>query len=356
MIKKSIKLMLLSIFLTGCIKAPVDNTPLIIIEDAMGRAVPLADYPDEIVIAGRQTPMLANFAYLFADSSEKIVGIENRSQSSDRFLSLLDDDYLTKVVIEKGAGAEQISPLEPDLVILKDVMKGEIGDQLETIGIQPIYVSFETIEDINRDMRILGEVFQDTEKAEFVIRFFEEKKSELDQMVQISSRKPDVLILQAKSAEGEIIFSVPPVNWLQTVMVDELKANAVWKGDADSGGWMDVNIEQIIAWNPELIIVINYQGQAQQIIEQLRGDDVWKTFLSASNCVIKPFPYDFQSWDQPDPRWILGYAGLAHFLYSDAVDAEVVYDIVQDFYQQLYGLDIAYIEAEIIPILKTQFE
>ena len=356
MIKKSITILLLSIFLTGCMQASDDVTPVVVIEDALGRVVPFAEYPDAIVIAGRQTPMLANFAYLFAESSEKVIAIENRSQSSDRFLSLLDEDYISKVIIEKGAGAEQISPLEPDLVILKDVMQGEIGDQLETIGIQPIYVSFETIEDINRDTRILGEVFQETEKAESVILFFEETKAEIDQMILGSSSKPDVLILQAKNAEGEIVFSVPSVNWLQTVMVDELQANAVWKDGTDSGGWMDVNIEQIIAWNPEQIIVINYQGQAQQIIEQMQGDDVWSAFITATNCEINPYPYDFQSWDQPDPRWILGYASLAHYLYADSVGVNVVFEIVEDFYQQLYGLEPEYIEAEIIPILQTQFE
>lgn len=231
MIKKIILTLFMMGLLIGCTENTVGTTPALVIHDALGREVAFPLLPDQIVIAGKQTPMLANFAYLFDSSREKITAIENRSQSSDLFLSYIDDQYINKLIIEKGAGAEQIAPLYPDLVILKTGMKDQIGDQLETIGANPVYVSFETIEEIYRDTRAFGALFDDAAKAETVISFYEDKKSSIDKLVSKSKMNPDVLLLQISEAEGDFTYSVPSPSWLQTTIVDALHANAVWKDE-----------------------------------------------------------------------------------------------------------------------------
>ncbi len=357
MIKKVWLWVLLVVLIAGCgnIQSEI-SPPVLTITDALDREVTFNEYPDQIVIAGRQTPMLANFAYLFKSNTDKIIAIENRTQSADQFLTLVDDQYSSKVVIERGAGAEQIAPFEPDAVILKSTMKAQIGDQLETVGIHPVYVSFETIEEIYRDVRILGTLFNDPEKVSHINAFYKEKKSFIDDLVDNEKNTTDVLLLQAKEIDGNYIFSVPPTNWLQTAMATELQANPVWVEDVESGGWMDVNIEQIIRWEPELILIINYQGKAPKIIESLQADGVWTEFLADKGTVLKPFIYDFQSWDQPDPRWILGYASLAYYFYPDVIDEEIMYEMVRDFYQEMYGVGIDVVDTEVIPIIAAQIQ
>jgi len=344
------------ILVNGCSKQEETLKPVISLIDATERKIAFTSYPDDIVIAGKQTPMLANFAYLFEGSAKIISAIENRSQSASEFLSIVDKDYDKKAILELGAGAEQISPLEPEAVILKSTMKEQIGDQLETVGIEPVYVSFETIDEIYRDLEILGRLFNDHKKSEEVISFYQDKKLSIDQLVAESETETDILVIQVKEIGEKFIYSVPPIIWLQTAMIQELKANAVWTDDIASGGWMEVNLEQIFQWQPEMIVIINYKGKAPEIINAIKTDELWGSFLSENKAEILPFVYDFQSWDQPDPRWILGYANLAHYLYRDTIGSDIIYEIVEEFYSQFYGITQNIIEDQILPTIKSQVE
>jgi len=355
MIKKSVLFIIILFLLWGC-NGIEDSNPGTVIVDALGREIIIPKNSKKIVIAGKQTPMLANFAYLFSQSDEKIVAIENRSQSSNNFLSLIDQQFVSKQTIEKGASAEQISPVEPDFVIMKTTMKEQIGDQLELVGISPVYVSFETIEEIYRDIRIFGELLDDRETSETIVDFYSRSKNAIDQLVSSSKSSPKVLILQVDESEGTFMYSVPSGSWLQTTMVEELNGLPVWKDEASAGGWMEVNLEQVIAWKPEIVIVVNYQGRSAEIINKIKNDIVWSEFLEVSDILIKPFIYDYQSWDQPDPRWILGYANLAHYLHPDVVSASFLFDLILDFYADLYGLDLAFIDSEIITLVQQQIE
>ena len=69
-------------------------------------------------------------------------------------------NYEQKLILEKGAGVEQISPINPDLIILKTSMKDEIGTGLEKVGLPVLYVSFEDIEKIYEDIQIIGKVLE----------------------------------------------------------------------------------------------------------------------------------------------------------------------------------------------------
>jgi iron complex transport system substrate-binding protein len=355
MIKKIVISVMVLLLLWGCTNVDV-NTPGDIISDALGREVSLQEGLDRIVIAGKQTPTLANFAYMFDPGFEKVIAIENRSQSSNNFLSLIDPQFVGKLAIEKGASAEQISPTEPDAVILMTSMKEQIGDQLELVGISPVYVSFETIEEIYRDIRIFGSLLNDSATSEKIVDFYSNSKNEIDQLVSSSELSPRTLILQIEESEGNFVYSVPSASWLQTTMVDELMALPVWKDEASAGGWMEVSLEQVIVWQPEIVIVVNYQGRSVENINKIKSNEVWSEFLENSNVMIKPFAYDYQSWDQPDPRWILGYANLAHYLHPDAISANFLYDLVRVFYSDLYGLDLEFINSEIISLVQSQIE
>jgi len=69
------------------------------------------------------------------------------------------------------------------------------------------------------------------------------------------SERPSVLVLQYSEDGGEISFKVPPASYLQTTMVQNAGGNPTWL-DVDGGadGWIQVGLEQIAVWNPEVIL------------------------------------------------------------------------------------------------------
>ncbi len=344
-------LLIIMILLTGCRSSGLNIQNEIEIEDAFGRIVAFSGKPQRIIIAGKQTPMLANFFYLFDSASEKIFAIENRTQRANQFLTLIDPNLESKLILEKGAGGEQIAPLNPDAVILKTSMRESVGNQLEQIGIPVIYVEFESIDQIYRDVRMIAELLKESSRGEEIISIYEEFYSEISNEID-GLPNESVLLVEIVDDAGGYTISVPAENWLQTDLVRRAEGNPVWIDSVLGGGWSEINFEQITVWNPDHIFVVNYQGNAPTIVEKLRTDELWKNLNATKNNHIVAFPNDYISWDQPDPRWILGYSFLANRLHPEAISDEILDEKIITFYKLFYGLDEVFIKENILTMIK----
>jgi len=325
------------------------------VTDALGREVIFEAYPEKIVLAGKLRTMIVDFLYLFESSAQKILAIETGGQTPDNFIALLDEDIDNKYSLEKGASAEQIAPLLPDLVILKTSMKESIGDALETIGITVVYVDFETVEQIYRDIRILGQVLNENERAELIVENYQDLYNEFSAYVQTGQEKNTVLLMQVSDAENQYAYEVPSVSYLQTYMVEAAGGEAVWKEAAQAGGWNEVNLEQVNAWNPQRIFVINYQAKAVEIVSALTDSQPFSSLDAVKNGQVKAFPLDYLSWDQPDPRWILGYSWLVYQINPGAVERDYMLAKVTEFYQFFYGLENQVIQENILPRIEQYY-
>ena len=332
------------------------ETATIELTDALGRDIVLDSLPANIVVAGKQTPMIIDLLYLFPDADVKLAGIENRSQTTRNFLDAISPESSGKVNLEKGAGAEQIAALQPDLVILKTSMAEEIGTGLETLGIPTLYVSLESIPEIETDIRNMGKVIGDEERAEEVLNLYAEKTATIVEKVdQNETETKDVLLLQYSEDNGEVSFEVPPASWLQTNLVEMAGGNPVWIDAVEGGGWATVNMEQIANWNPDVIFIINYFGNSVETVAQLQQNEVWQQLDATQNGELYGFPGDFISWDQPDSRWILGFEWLAMKINPQTFENADFMGSVMDFYQDFYGVEENSIEENIVPLVYGSF-
>ena len=332
---------------------PVDSNIELI--DALGNQLILEEIPENIVVAGKQTPMIIDLLFLFPDVDVKIAGIENRSQTTKDFLAAISPEYVEKVNLEKGAGTEQIAALNPDIVILKTSMAEELGAGLETLGIPILYVSMESIAELETDITNIGLILGESERANEIIAEYDQMTRDIEEKVPGDAPQKDVLLLQYSEDNGEISFEVPPASWLQTNLVEMAGGNPIWVDAAETGGWATVNIEQIANWNPDIIFVVNYFGNSVETVEQLKENTIWQELTATQNGELYGFPGDFISWDQPDSRWILGYSWMATKINPESFADINFEDIVVNFYQALYSVDEATIQENIIPLLYGSF-
>ncbi len=329
----------------------------IIVTDALGRTVEFAELPQRIVLAGKATTMLTGAFYLFPEALERVVSYENRSQTSLNFIKTVFPTTESLTLLEKNASAEQIAPLNPDLVVMKTYMKKNLGDSLETIGIKVIYLDLETPEKFYADLMTIGMVLGNPDRSVELVNLYNEKDSAIKSAAAgiLDADKPNVLVLE-QSVDGDAVtFSVPPMDWLQTIMVQSAGGNPVWKETVTDGGWTMVTLEQIAAWNPDQIFIVNYSGKAKDIVESLKADANWQLLDAVKNEQLFAFPADFFSYDQPDPRWILGEQWLASRINPALFPSFNLVDEVKAFYQNFYGLDEAAIQEKILPLLSGDY-
>jgi len=328
----------------------------ITVVDALGREVVFDQPPSHIMIVGKAAFMLLDAAFLFPEAPEKIIGYELRSQTGLDFIHTAFPQSGNMIVLEMDAGPEQIAPANPDLVLMKSYLKEQLGDQVELLGIKVVYLDLETPEAINQDIRTLGKLFGNTERAEQLVTLYDQARAKITDITSVipEEEKPSTLLLQYSDKGGEVAFSVPTGGFLQTQLVEMAGGAPIWK-EVTGKGWSVITLEQIAAWNPEIIIVVDYRGKAMEAVDRLKADENWQQLDAVKNKKLYAFPLDFQSWDQPDSRWTLGLTWLATILQPERFSSVKMREEIPDFYTDFYGLSESVIEQSILPLVKGDF-
>jgi iron complex transport system substrate-binding protein len=332
---------------------PTETTE-IVLTDVDGNTVTLPQHPQRIVVAGKATPYVLDTLYLFPDAAQKLTALEVRGFDTQAFLSLVDPDVEVKNTIERDAGAEQIAPYDPDLVILKSFSVAKMAPPLNQIGIPVLGLNLETPEFFYQDIQLIGQILDDETRAEEIINFYQQRVTKVEEQLSTLDReeKPTVLVLQYTEDGGEVAFKVPPENYLQTILVKMAGGDPVWLDEVGtSDNWMVVGLEQIAAWNADMVFVVQYNGDSTATSQKIAEDANWQNLDAVKNEQIFGFPADHASWDLIDPRWILGLQWLTETINPEL---EANFDLQQEvvgFYQQMYRLSETQIETEILPKL-----
>jgi len=330
----------------------------IVVTDALGRTVEFSKLPQRIVIVGKGTTLLANSAFMFPEAQDRVIAYELRLQMKDRnFIKTIFTKTETVTLLDKDAGPEQIAPLNPDLVITKTYNKEKLGASIEALGVKVVYLDLESTEKFYQDIRTLGQIFGNDAQAEEIVAMYQSNETRIADALKglTETDKPSVLLLQYSNKGGEVAFSVPPMEWLQTVLVQNAGGAPAWKDAISEGGWTVVSLEQIAAWNPDMVFIIDYSGKAVDVITQLKADANWKALNATINNKIYAVPADFLSWDQADPRWGLGELWLATKIHPDRFEGIKFTDEISNFYRSYYGLDDTTITDKVMPLVSGNF-
>jgi iron complex transport system substrate-binding protein len=324
------------------------------IVDALGRTVEFAGPPQRIVVAGRSSLTIVETLFLFPEAAERVAGFVVGRQNPGDFLQFVDPDFDQKVSLEVEAGPEQIAPLKPDAVIVRSFMAEKLGKTLEQVGLPVVYLDLETPEQYFRDVTTLGKLFGNEARASEIQSFYQARLDRLDEALGGlgDDQKPRVLVVQYSEQGGEVALNVPSASWLQTIETELSGGLPIWKEAAQGGGWTIVNFEQIAAWDPDVIFLISYKADPSQVVERLRSDPRWQALGAVKEGRLHAFAGDIFSWDQPDPRWILGVTWMASRVHPERLaDLDLIDEVIQ-FFGQMYGMDGASVTEHILPALR----
>jgi iron complex transport system substrate-binding protein len=352
--------LLLAVMPVGAIMSAPPQQGKTVVTDALGRAVEFAQPPQRIVAAGKAVRMTADALFLFPEARPRVVALEGRSQQVIDFLSLVNPNVGQVQFLERDAGPEQIAATRPDVVILKSYLADKLGKSVESLGIPVVYVDLETPDQVLRDVSTLGQLFGNLARAEEVLSFYQTRLDRVSQALQglPEQEKPRVLLLQHTNQGGQVAFSVPPAQWIQTTMVELAGGAPVWPEAAPGGSWTVVNFEQIAAWNPDIILVVSYSADPGKLAADLKSEAQWQALKAVQGGRLYGFPTDLTgySWDQPDTRWILGLTWMARRLHPDRLPDVDMRREVYDFFGQMYGMDTAAIDKSIVPVLRGDLD
>ncbi|MBP7264890.1 MAG: ABC transporter substrate-binding protein [Spirochaetia bacterium] len=303
--------------------------------------------PSRVVLGGRAVTMVADAVYAFSSARASVVSVAGTDQGLGSFLNAVDPGFLDKPSLDRSASAESYAALKPDLVILKETMRSSLGSGLSALGVPTLYLNLETPDDYYADIQTLGSVFGEEERAAGLVAYYKDVVARVSSAAagakKAGVKVPRVLVMQAKGSA----YEVPPDTWMQTVLVEMAGGAPVWKGANPGSGWAAVSPEQVLAWNPDIVILISYKQNAGTLVPAMKGDARFSALPALKAGKVYGFPQDFYSWDQPDTRWGLGLLWLSKVLYpgrSPGLEPEA-----RRFYRLFYDLDDDSFNAVILP-------
>jgi len=334
---------------------PGQTTGSIKVTDDVGREVKLDKLPQRIVVVGRASYMVLHMLYLFPEGRERLVGFDKKPMTSMEFLQLIDPNLSDRVVLEGTPGVEQIAALKPDLVLMKSPAAEDVNKGLGEVGIPVVYLGLETPTQFEKDLANLGLLLGSAARAQEIAAFYQSRLDIVERALAgiAEAQKPRVLLCQYSTKGNEVAVSVPAEAWMQTIQVKKAGGIPVWLENAEpASGWKVINLEQVVQWNPDQIVIVAYSADPEEITAKLRADPIWSALDAVKQGHLHIFPADFIGWDMPDPRWILGTEWLATRFYPDRLADLNMADEVHQFFSQIYGMDESAVDAQVMPKVK----
>ncbi len=322
------------------------------VTDALGRQVRLDRLHQRIVVVGPASFMVLHALYLFPEAPERLVAFDRKPMTSLDFLRLVDPKVDQKTVWEGTANAEQFAVLRPDLVLVKSSGVDRMSEVLAQVNLVVFYLGLETPSQFAQDLANLGALLGNPARARTIRAFYQSRVDRVGQALAgiAEAQKPRVLLCQCSTRGEQVAVSVPAQAWMQTLQVQGAGGVPVWLEEAEpTNGWRVITLEQIARWNPDQIVVVAYGAGPEDILAKLRADPTWSALDAVKQEHLGVFPADYFSWDMADPRWILGLEWLATRFYPDRLANLDVTEEAYEFFEQMYGMDKAAVEAEIIP-------
>ncbi len=312
--------------LVGCTSTnqkDINKDAAVVITDHIGREVVIEEEPKTIVSGYYITTSML----IALDQDEKLVGIENDGEKRPVYgLSAPEILELPGMGTVKEFNLEKCAELDPDLVILPIKLK-DMADALDELGIPVIFVQPESQELLAETIELLGLATGNTEGAEKLNRYIEDKIQTLQTELK-ESESPSVYL----AGNSSFLSTAGPAMYQHTLIANA-KGNNV-AGELTDIYWAEVSYEQVLAWNPEYIILA---ADAKYTIEDVLNDASLQGCTAVKNRNVYQIPREIECWDSPVPGSVLGNLWLASVLHPEVYTTAIFEEAVVEYYETFYG-------------------
>ncbi|WP_338817831.1 hypothetical protein MTCOM_14080 [Moorella thermoacetica] len=228
---------------------------------------------------------------------------------------------------------EAILKLKPDLVVAS-VTSTKGNQKIEEAGIPVINVStgVADIEALKKEFRMMGEVLNKSNEANALVSYWDNWLKTIKERVSKipeAKRKRVYYMLRAPLHTNGSAW------WGQTLITAAGGLNVA----SEIGKGRDINIEQLLTWNPDVIIISSNEGRFIPISE-VKNNPQFKDLQAVKEGQLYQCPIGTFWWDRPSPEGILGILWLAQILYPENFrDVDLTQETIK-FYQTFYHYNL----------------
>lgn len=294
------------------------------VTDAAGRVITIEKQPERLVSGY----YISSSLLIALGAKDLLVGIEDKAAKRSIYtLSAPELAELPSVGSAKQPDVEMMISLNPDLVILPKKLK-DVAGTLEELGIPVILVNPEDGEQLKETINLLAAVTgTDGQALLDTYSRLEEKTVALT----AESAKPTVY-LSGNSAMLNTAGSGMYQNTLLTLAGGENVA-----AEITDGSWAEISYEQLLAWNPEIIILA---ADASYTVDDVMNDPMLAEISAVQNAKVYALPSAPEAWDSPVPGTMLGSLWILNKLHPELYSETEFMEDAKMFYAEFFGFEL----------------
>ena len=328
--------MTLSLAACGAQSAPVEENTAPetrVFTDSVGREVTVPAQIDQVAVSGPLAQIV-----LFALCPDKLVGIANAWDESAA--QYLDTEYYNLPLLGQlygGKGELNLETLlESGAQVVIDVgeAKGSIVEDLDALQEQttiPFVHIDATLATMDETYTLLGDLLGMPDEAKTLADYC---RSTYYRALTIadSVEKANLLYIT-----GDAGLNVIAQGAYHAEVIDLLSNNlAVVDDPSSKGTGNEVDMEQILNWNPDVILFA-----PDSIYDTVAGDAAWQGVTAIQNGAYYEVPMGPYNWMgfPPSVQRLLGMLWMAKVLYPEAADFDL-YTEAAEYFKLFYHCDL----------------
>ena len=331
-------ILFLSLLLCGCTGNSEDAPqPTGVFVDSTGRSVTVPAKIQRIAVTGTLSQV-----YILPLAGDMLVGVSN-AYAEDAAL------YLPSYILEKteigqlygGKGEMDLEALlsaAPDVVIDIGEPKGSIAGDLtaltEQTGIPFLHIDA-TVATAPEAYRTLGKLLGREEKAEALAQWCENTYTAMTAMMErVDADNARKRLLYCLGDTGTYVLAEGSFH-AETVNLMSSNA-AVVEDVVSSGAGNEVDLEQILVWDPDVIIFA-----PDSCYDSIAAAPQWQSISAIASGNYYETPYGPYGWlsSPPAVQRYLGMLWLGELLYPEYTDYDFQTQITE-YYQLFYGCEL----------------
>ncbi|NLG24645.1 MAG: ABC transporter substrate-binding protein [Clostridiales bacterium] len=329
--KKAIGILMAALFALSALGAAPSALTVRFV-DSVGRAVEIPRRIDRIAVSGA----LAQIT-LFALCPDKLVGVaEPWSETAKRYLA---EEYHALPELGQVYGGKQMNLealIESGAQIVVDVgePKKDLADDFDQLQAQtriPFVHVTATLSTMGDAYRMLGELLGMPEEAEALAAACEAIYA---QTSALAAGLDKVGVLYLTGDQG---LNVIARGSYHAEVIDLLADNRAALADPSSrGSGNEVDMEQILAWDPEVILF-----SPGSVYASVGGDPIWQNLRAIRDGRYYETPMGPYNWVgfPPSAQRCLGMMWLAQLLYPDDAQYDL-YRAIADYFKLFYHCEL----------------
>ena len=317
------------------------------VTDMIGRDVEIPSSVGNVVAT---SPPMTTVLYMIAPDKLKAVNF----QWTDYELEYVPGQYQNYPVVGGWYGTqdgsyEEFIASEPDIII-ESIDEGGDGDlstvqeRQEKFGSIPVIAVKDTsnVEKVGESITFMGEVVGAQDKAKELNDF---NQKYLDMVHDRSSKLSDSDKKTVYYAQGDDGLQTTPSHSTHGQLIDLIGgvnvADSVAQGNTTGG--VQVSIEQVMSWNPDLIITND-----KEFYDSVYDNPNWAKMDAVKNKEVYLCPQSpFKWFDRPvGANMIIGVPWTAKVIYPDDYNDINMVDATKEFYSNFYHFDLSDDEAK----------